>query len=111
MQRTRKLFLEKTWEHKIYSKELDERREIEHTLNCEAIQKDMADYPDGQFVKYIRSRYYCTLSTLDGKNDLDLGWKKNPFKVIEMFEKVNIKHVEFINFKGSDLNSAYPIPL
>ena len=44
------------------------------------------------------------LSTLDGKNDLDLGWKKNPCKVIEMFEKVNIKHVEFINFKGSDLN-------
>ena len=28
---TRKLSLEKMWEHKIYSKELDERREIEHT--------------------------------------------------------------------------------
>ena len=54
-----------------YSEELDKREEIEHTLNYKAIRKDMVDYPDGQFVQYIRS---------GGPADLKLPFKKVTIK-------------------------------
>ena len=44
------------------------------------------------------------LSTFKGTYDLHIDWKNNSSKVIEMFQNVNKKNVEFVNFKGSDSN-------
>ena len=47
------------------------------------------------------------LSTFGGNYDLDMDWKNNHNKIINMFTRVNISNVEFINFKGSDSNDRF----
>ena len=49
---------------------------------------------------------YCT--TFGGRYDLDAGWKCDKENVISLFKRADMKHVEFLNLKGSDLNDNSP---
>eukprot|EP00944_MAST-04C_sp_MAST-4C-sp1_P010295 g10295.t1 len=48
----------KVWGER-YDPLVDERPEVEHTLDDEAIREDMPEYVDGKFVQYIRSGGPC----------------------------------------------------
>jgi hypothetical protein len=49
---------------------------------------------------------YC--STFKGSFDLDAGWKCNKDNVVSLFTRADMKRVEFLNMKGSDVNDSYP---
>ena len=49
---------------------------------------------------------YCT--TFGGRYDLDAGWKCDKDNVVSLFKRADMKHVEFLNLKGSDLNDNSP---
>jgi hypothetical protein len=56
--------------------------------------------------KTLHGGVYCT--TFCGGFDLDVTWKCDRERVISLFKRANMKEVEFLNLKGSDLNDNCP---